>query len=66
MAQFGAITYDSVNDVQRIETIIHKYEAADVAGFNITSQSMLDGLQERTYFYTFVILAIMVMFLVMW
>ena len=66
MAQYGAITYDSVNDVQRIETIIHKYEAADVAGFNITSQSMLDGLQERTYFYTFVILAIMVMFLVMW
>ena len=66
MAQYGAITYDSVNDVQRIETIIHKYEAADVAGFNITSQSMLDGLQERTYFYTFVILAIMVMFLVLW
>ena len=66
MAQFGAITYDSVNDVQRIESIIHKYEAADVAGFNIISQSMLDGLQERTYFYTFVILAIMVMFLVMW
>ena len=66
MAQFGAITYDSVNDVQRIENIIHKYEAADVAGFNITSQSMLDGLQERTYFYTFVILSIMVLFLVLW
>jgi len=66
MAQFGAITYDSVNDIQRIESLIHKYEATDVAGFNITSQSMLDGLQERTYFYTFVILTIMVMFLVMW
>lgn len=66
MAQFGAITYDSVNDIQRIENIIHKYKATDVAGFNITSQSMLDGLQERTYFYTFVILTIMVMFLVMW
>ncbi len=66
MAQFGAITYDSVNDVKRIESIIYKYEAADVAEFNITSQSMLDGLQERTYFYTFVILTIMIMFLVMW
>ena len=66
MAQFGAITYDSVNDVKRIESIIYKYEAAEVAEFNITSQSMLDGLQERTYFYTFVILTIMIMFLVMW
>ena len=66
MAQFGAITYDSVNDVKRIESIIHRYNAVDVAGFNITSQSMLDGLQKRTFFYTFVILTIMVMFLVIW
>ena len=66
MAQFGTITYDSVNDVKRIESIILKYEATDVAGFNVNCQLMLDGLQKRTFFYTVVILMIMVMFLVMW
>ena len=66
MAQFGTITYDSVNDVKRIESIILKYEATDVAGFNVKCQLMLDGLQKRTFFYTVVILMIMVMFLVMW
>lgn len=66
MEQFGAITYDSLNDVNRIALIIKKYDAVDVADFNLTCQASLQGLQERTYFFTFVILAIMIMFLVIW
>ena len=39
IAQFGAITYDSLNDVNRIEVIIKKYDAVDVADFNVTCQA---------------------------
>jgi RecA/RadA recombinase len=66
LEQFGSITYDSVNDVSRIESIMHKYEAGGIDDFNTICDMKLAGLQERTYFYAFVILVIMIMFLVMW
>jgi hypothetical protein len=66
IAQFGAITYDSTHDVKRIAGMLHKYEATDVPKFNTICQTMLNGLQERTYFFTFVLLAIMVIFLFLW
>jgi len=43
-----------------------KYDATDMEGFNGACHSRLAGLQERTYFFTFVILGIMILFLVMW
>ncbi|MBL0742080.1 paraquat-inducible protein A [Chryseolinea lacunae] len=66
LEEFGTITYDSANDVTRAEDILTKYGASDLVSFNQNSQQQLDQLQERTYFFTYSILAIMVFFLVMW
>jgi hypothetical protein len=66
LKQFGSITYDSMNDVRRGHELMSKYNAADLAGFNITAEGMLAGLQKRTYSYTFMILGVMGVFLLLW
>lgn len=66
MSQFGAITYDSANDMIRVEEILVRYKAKDVVAFNMACESQLDGLQERTYAYTWAVLGILVVFLAMW
>lgn len=66
LEEFGTITYDSANDINRSEIILAKYDAADVPSFNNATSTMLDDLQQRAYFFTYVILGIMVFFLVMW
>ncbi len=66
MAQFGAITYDSANDTKRIEAILLKYEVRNVAAFNVVCESRLQGLQEKAYGNTWMVLGILVTFLIMW
>ncbi len=66
MSQFGAITYDSANDMIRVEEILLRYKAKDIVAFNMACESQLDGLQERTYAYTWAVLGILVVFLAMW
>jgi hypothetical protein len=66
LEEFGTITYDSANDVNRSENILAKYEVSDVPSFNSNSAILLDGLQQRAYFFTYVVLGIMILFLVMW
>lgn len=66
LEEFGTITYDSANDVNRSEIILAKYKVADVPTFNSNSVVLLDGLQQSAYFFTYVILGILILFLVMW
>ncbi len=66
LEQFGSITYDSVNDVNRVETILTKYNASTLEEFNQRSEHFLAGLQDSAYFFMFVILGVMISFLVMW
>ncbi len=66
LSQFGSITYDSVNDIKRVESILHKYDVKSVSAFNARSEVLLSGLQEKSYFFTYVILTIMVLFLILW
>jgi hypothetical protein len=66
LAEFGTITYDNANDVNRIETILHKYNTPDLTTFNSHAEQRLAGLQQKTYFYTFAVLGIMGIFLVLW
>lgn len=66
LEEFGTITYDSANDITRIESILAKYDAPDLNTFNGNSALLLDGLQKRAYFFTYVILGIMILFLIMW
>jgi len=64
--EFGKITYDSLNDLKRSEVLLQKYNAADVQSFNKTSEGLLGSLQKQTYFFTYVILGILLFFLIMW
>lgn len=66
LEEFGTITYDSANDVSRSEDILAKYGAPDVPTFNANTAVLLDGLHERSYFFTYIMLGIMILFLVMW
>lgn len=66
LEQFGSITYDSVNDVNRVQAILIKYDASSLEEFNQRSELFLNGLQDSAYFFMFVILGVMIAFLVMW
>ena len=66
LQEFGTITYDSANDVTRSESILAKYDVADVPAFNSNVSMLLDSLQQRTYFFTYLVLGIMILFLMMW
>ena len=66
LEQFGAVTYDSVNDVNRIQGILIKYQASTLAEFNQLSDIRLVSLQKSTYFFMWVILGVMISFLIMW
>ena len=45
LEEFGTITYDSTNDISRSESILAKYDAADVPTFNSNSSTVVG----RTY-----------------
>ncbi|MBT1709191.1 paraquat-inducible protein A [Fulvivirgaceae bacterium PWU5] len=66
LEEFGTITYDSMNDIHRVEVILQKYGAVDVVSFNKTAETRLAGLQDRAYFFTYAIVGILVLFLVVW
>lgn len=66
LQEFGSITYDSTNDVMRYEDLLQKHGATDLQDFNRISADRMDRLQSKSYFFTFVILGIMVIFLVLW
>jgi hypothetical protein len=66
LEEFGTVTYDSTNDISRSESILAKYGAADLPTFNSNIALLLDDLQKRSYFFTYVILGIMIFFLIMW
>jgi RecA/RadA recombinase len=66
LEEFGTITYDSMNDIHRVEVILQKYGAVDVVSFNKTAEARLTGLQDRAYFFTYAMVGILVLFLVMW
>jgi len=66
LQEFGTITYDSANDIRRVENILSKYGVSSVSTFNSNSELLLSGLQERTYFNMYVILVILFIFLISW
>lgn len=66
LQEFGSITYDSVNDVTRVQALLDKYSAADVPSFNAMSKNMLESLYQRAYFFAYIIMGITAIFLLMW
>jgi hypothetical protein len=66
LSDFGAVTYDSANDVQRAKDIMAKYNVDSVATFNAFVGTELDKMQQQNYVFTYGILGMMVFFLALW
>ena len=66
LEEFGSITYDSMNDINRSQAILATYNVPDVPTFNSNATLWLDTMQERTYFFTYLILGIMILHLLLW
>jgi len=66
LEEFGSITYDSANDISRSHAILATYNVPDVPTFNSNATIWLKALQERTFFFTYLILGIMILFLLIW
>jgi len=66
LSDFGAVTYDSANDVQRAHDIMARYNADSLAAFNLFVAGKLDKLQQQTYTFAYAMLGILVFFLALW
>ncbi len=52
--------------VLRINELMDKYEVEDLKAFNQKTSNTIISLQEQTYFYTYILLTIILIFLVIW
>lgn len=66
LEQFGSITYDSINDVNRVQVVLAKYQASSLEEFNTRADLVLNGLQDSAYFFMFVLLGVLLSFLFLW
>lgn len=66
LKEFETITYDSTNDLNRIENILSKYKYSDIETFNLQSGVILNSLQHKSYVHTFIVLSVLLLFLILW
>jgi len=52
--------------VLRINELMEKYEVEDLGEFNQKTSKTIISLEDQTYFYTYILLAIILIFLVLW
>lgn len=67
LQEYSDLTHaDSETAVLRIRELMEKYGAEDLKGFNQKTSKAITNLQEQTYFYTYILLSIILIFLVLW
>lgn len=66
LMEYSDITYADSTDALVVDSLLDKYEAAGLAGFNHTAKEMLQRLQEETYLHTFIALGVVLLFLILW
>jgi hypothetical protein len=66
IAEYGSITYDSANDVARVDYIFATYNVCDLDSFNSKCLSALIDIDNQMYFYTFLVISFVVVFLLLW
>jgi len=64
--ELAAKTKDSGDSHARVETLLAKYGYNNVEAFNAGTTDKIESLQEVAYFYTYVILGILVFYLLLW
>jgi hypothetical protein len=64
--EYGAITYDSANDVARLQLILQKYSAEDTNALNRKLEQQSETLEKSLYRTAIFEIAIVVAFLLLW
>ena len=64
--EYGAITYDSSNDVARLENLLAKYGVNDVTTFNINVEKRSDVLGAELYKLALIEIGIVFLFMTLW
>lgn len=64
--EYGAITYDSANDVARLQLILQKYSAEDIATLNQKLEQQTEVLGTSLYRTAIYEIVIVVVFLLLW
>ncbi|CAN5349216.1 hypothetical protein BH23BAC2_BH23BAC2_26290 [soil metagenome] len=67
LQEYSDLTHaDSEVAVLRLNELMDKYEVEDLQGFNQKTSETIISLQEQNYFYTYILLSIILIFLVLW
>ncbi|NJW54593.1 hypothetical protein, partial [Salinimicrobium oceani] len=57
---------NSAAGIKLVDSLLQKYEVSDLQGFNKKSAERLIVLEEQTYFYTYILLGIILIFCLLW
>ena len=66
IGEYSDLTHANSPEALLVDSLYSKYGAADLADFNQKTAMQLQGLQATTYFYTYIILAVIMAFLLLW
>lgn len=67
LQEYSDLTYDNSRIATlRIKALLDKYEVEDLAGFNEKIPQKIRYLEDQTYFYTYILLGIIGVFLLLW
>lgn len=64
--EYGTLTYDSANDVARLQMILQKYSAEDIKTLNEKLVGQSDTLETSLYRIALIEIGIVAVFLVLW
>lgn len=64
--EYGAVTYDSANDVRRLEMLLDKYHARDLVTFNSDIEMKTDQLRHDLYVFALLEMSLVAIFLLLW
>jgi hypothetical protein len=64
--EYGAITYDSANDVARVENILSKYGYSDLTTFNAAIVNETSTVSKEMYLYAYTEILIVIGFIFLW
>lgn len=64
--EYSEITHADTEEALLIDSLLNKHNVTDLEEFNRLSTDSLQYLQERTYFFTYILLGIVLTFLILW
>ena len=66
LQEFSDSTYANTEELLYVQGILKKYDTETLEEFNKKNNITLEHLEERTYFFTYIVLGIILLFLVLW